>query len=966
MNGEDTKVRKPASSDCYNKRNYSSDNYSGDNYSGDNNRNNSGDNNKNNSGGNRNNSGGNNCDNKKVKRNIWLIYFCLYLAGAAAFRMIVYKQGKSLVQIYDAKDQYLPFLKYLNLYYREFIRSLLHGKFHIKMFDYSLGFGMDPIRVLSYYGLADPLSFPVIFFKQTNVLQYFQFIVQFRPFLAGLAFIGMCFHFRKVNYMVPFCALFYLCSGWALYAFSVHPFFVNFMILLPMIIVGIDNILYGKSPALFIVSVFLAGCIGFYFLFMVSVSMLIFAVVRLVCRRKEILPFDEEKLQDRLKEGPDAGTGHRKPERGLNSSPAFRAAGIVAKSFGYYIVGLAMTGCILLPSLSGVMDSLRGVSSNLPENMFVYPVSTLVRLYSRAVMLSPGCNSLSFSMTGLFSLVFVLSKRRKDETGILALAGIVLWFLPVWSVFMSGIAVPNYRWFFALSLLAMYLCTDIPEYLAEASTGQKAVFLIAGAMAIAASFADYAPDAGFHILRVLAAVTGGILLIVSFSGCGESVRRGICIALICVQCLVNTAAFFSPVWFGKVNEYTNRGVENRIDQSPDAAGKKVPDYDNKYRTESGEINIYNTMSVLQIPSVRTYASIIPESVSSFVVEMENNTMSTPFSISGFDRRAALMQMCSVGYFVSVPEDKKEIPFGYEEVCQKGKTRVYHNSYAPAPGYVYYKTFDPADLEQRNGIEKQSLLLQGAVVEESTIPAVSTASVETGVTEIPYEVKDLNGVVMEGDTLSVDESVEEPWIDVTMTLPENSEIYARLNGFDGGEKLLFRFVLEGEEKNTLSGRDRNWAYGQQNFSALIERTKAGEEKDVSCRIYLSGAHKCTLHALEFFAYDLNLYEKTASELSENSMADVRFGTNSITGTLFLAEEGLLCVPVPYSKGWSAYVDGEKRQCLQANYLCSSVIVPKGQHEVTFRYLTPGLIPGLAVSIMGLIAFLTICLRRRQTH
>ena len=132
---------------------------------------------------------------KSTKRIIWLIYICLYLVCAISFWLIIRKNGKSLVHIYDAWDQYLPFLKYLNGYYKSTIRNFLHGDFRIKMFDYSLGFGMDPIRVLSYYGLADPLSFPVIFFKQTNLLSYYHFVVLFRPFLAGAAFIGMCFHF---------------------------------------------------------------------------------------------------------------------------------------------------------------------------------------------------------------------------------------------------------------------------------------------------------------------------------------------------------------------------------------------------------------------------------------------------------------------------------------------------------------------------------------------------------------------------------------------------------------------------------------------------------------------------------------------------------------------------------------------------------------------------------------------------
>lgn len=909
---------------------------------------------------------------KKTKCHILLIYAVSYLVGAIAFRLIVFHYGKSLVNIYDAKDQYLPFLKYLNLYYRELLRNLLRGRFYLKMFDYSLGFGMDPIRALSYYGLADPLSLPVVFFRQTNILPYYQFIVQFRPFLAGVSFIGMCFHFRKINYTVPFCALFYLCSGWALYASSVHPFFINFLILLPMTIAGIDKILYRKSSALFIVSVFLAGGIGFYFLFMVSSTMLIFAIVRLICRRREILCIRKKNAQstsnslpDEKQESPDDGSNRRYSEDSA-ASMAAEAVKIVLKSLGFYLIGLAMSCFILLPSLLGVMDSLRGASSNLLENMFVYPFPTLEKLYSRAVLISPSCDSLGFSAIGLFCIVAALSKRRKDETGVLALIGIILWFSPAWSVFMSGIALPNYRWFFALSLLIMYLCTDITEYCDKASLLQMIIFVIAGAAAIAASFADYQSGTSFSIIRMLTCAVGMVLLILSRKHFGKSVRRAACIVLICIQCIVNTVAFLSPLWFDKVHEYTDRNVEKRIDHSPFAIIKNDPDYDPLYRTVLGGGNVYNTASVLQIPSPHTYASIIPESVSRFVVETENNMMTTPFSVFGLDRRGALMQMCSVQNYITTPEDTDGAPFGYDGGYEDGDRKVYHNRFAPAPGYMYYKTFDSVDIDRKNGIEKQSLMLQGAVVKNPTIPVMPIDSVETGVSKIPFTVTAQHGISISEGTLSIDENVEDPWMDVSLTIPEYSEIYVRFKDFDAGQRLVVHFVREDGTKKTFLARDRYWAYGQKDFSALIDTTSNGGDREGRYQMHLSGTHECRLDELEFYAYDMKNYEKAARALAKDCMQEIEIGINSISGRVSPKEEGILCVPVPYSKGWSVFVDGEKKDCLQANYLCIAVVVPEGEHEVIFRYMTPGLIPGAVVSVAGIILFLIICNQKRITR
>lgn len=107
-------------------------------------------------------------------------------------------------------------------------------------------------------------------------------------------------------------------------------------------------------------------------------------------------------------------------------------------------------------------------------------------------------------------------------------------------------------------------------------------------------------------------------------------------------------------------------------------------------------------------------------------------------------------------------------------------------------------------------------------------------------------------------------------------------------------------------------------------------------------------------------------KKLPALAKDCMQEIEIGINSISGRVSPKEEGILCVPVPYSKGWSVFVDGEKKDCLQANYLCTAVVVPEGEHEVIFRYMTPGLIPGAVVSAAGIILFLIICNQKRITR
>lgn len=63
--------------------------------------------------------------------------------------------------------------------------------------------------------------------------------------------------------------------------------------------------------------------------------------------------------------------------------------------------------------------------------------------------------------------------------------------------------------------------------------------------------------------------------------------------------------------------------------------------------------------------------------------------------------------------------------------------------------------------------------------------------------------------------------------------------------------------------------------------------------------------------------------------------------------------LMFFAVPYSEGWSAYVDGRPAEILKANIGFMAIRVPAGQCSIRLEYHTPGLGAGLALSGLGLV-------------
>lgn len=84
----------------------------------------------------------------------------------------------------------------------------------------------------------------------------------------------------------------------------------------------------------------------------------------------------------------------------------------------------------------------------------------------------------------------------------------------------------------------------------------------------------------------------------------------------------------------------------------------------------------------------------------------------------------------------------------------------------------------------------------------------------------------------------------------------------------------------------------------------------------------------------------------------------------TSRINLKQESLVFYSVPYDKGWSATVNGEPAQIEKASIGFMAVRAPAGENEIRFTYMTPGLLPGLAVSgvsLVILLGYLLLCRR-----
>ncbi len=108
---------------------------------------------------------------------------------------------------------------------------------------------------------------------------------------------------------------------------------------------------------------------------------------------------------------------------------------------------------------------------------------------------------------------------------------------------------------------------------------------------------------------------------------------------------------------------------------------------------------------------------------------------------------------------------------------------------------------------------------------------------------------------------------------------------------------------------------------------------------------------------------NGFFKDCNERLQNCCYDFNYSTSGFNAKIDLEKDNLVLFTVPFDKGFSAYVNGQKTEIENVDNGFMAVYVPAGSSSIEFRYMTYGLIPGAVISCASLavlILFVLICL------
>ena len=201
-------------------------------------------------------------------------------------------------------SQYAPFGKYSILYsdmyhqyypfFLAFRRALLSGD--SLLYSWNIGLGMDYLGLISYY-LASPLNLLSIFVPESWGLTLFSFLMPLKLGFSGMFFaIFLKKIFKKDDFSITLFGCFYALCAWAL-GFQWNIMWLDTFALLPLIALGTVSLLRDKKFILYTVTLFLSIYANYYIGFFTCIFVLLLFICYQICRWESFSKFCADLLR---------------------------------------------------------------------------------------------------------------------------------------------------------------------------------------------------------------------------------------------------------------------------------------------------------------------------------------------------------------------------------------------------------------------------------------------------------------------------------------------------------------------------------------------------------------------------------------------------------------------------------------------------------------------------------------------
>lgn len=877
------------------------------------------------------------------KENIKLIvsYTVCFIIMFLGILFMFNHYDKSFLYDYDGLGQHIITLKTFRDLLLEFFKT---GTFNTYIFN--IGLGMDFYANYAFYSFGDPLSYLSVFIKDNQLVTFYSIINVIRLYIVGLSFITYT-KYKKLNknFAILVGSLIYTFSTFNISEFTLQPFFMNAVILFPLLMIGIDKCILENKTKFLIFIEFIMFINHYYFAVLLSICALVYALIQTICSY--------------YKDG-------------------FKKIIITLFKVGISMfLGILLSSFVLLPTASLFLDSGR----KLNEIAFTYvPIHYQSILLSLITNVSSNEGYLGTMIIGvlLFFLSFKDFKKYKAYILFVLIMFIPLLIPRIGSLFSLG-SYPLLRFSFVIPFMIAFISSSVLEQKitlknikipAIALTSYLLIlFLVMMLIKKIHTFPYFDMDILYMSLGIMLL---GILLIVFNKKLNKlKIFELLTILLIITNGYVYTYTLYSNKYNDKQNLFVEKDVYKLLDtnnlnqENFKEAVNYLKENDKSIYRVSFDEGLNNIGLYYGVNTISAYYSILPSTLDALTYDMDSFKYQTNH-MDNLDNRAKLLSLLNVKYYIS---DLANAPYGFKLYKEFDKTKIYINdNYLDyASFYTSYITLD--EFNEYNSLEKEESLLSSVSLEENDINeeyVYYNKSDLSNIININHKITDNKIYTIKGfEVNNTDDSLT---LNVNSLekgdyylLIEDIEFYEPLGYTEEGFKLLYKdnyeikVTHEGKtiEKEIFGVRTMPYINHTKNY---LLKLGYYEEFNGSIKIELPTLGKYRFKSMNVVVSKYDNLESKLFDLSSSNFKITEVKNNIIKGTAEPYQKGVLVFSTSYSDNYEVLVDGKKTNTFKANKYFLGINIDEGFHEIEIISKTPKKTLGLIVSFLTLIVLL----------
>ncbi|GEK91419.1 YfhO family protein [Alkalibacterium kapii] len=902
-------------------------------------------------------------DEKLISTRTYLVYTGLFLVMTGLiYSYFIYTQTSFIWENDGFTQHYQLFLDYITK-----IRTWV-SEGTVTLWDWHIGLGADVLYSYGYYVIGDPFVYLGLLFPSHLMELGYHLLILLRIWAIGISFLFFLGSQRISHHAGLAAAIAYAFTHFVIFNVTRHPFFLLPLIWYPLLCLGIERLLKNKSSGLFILAVMISALSNFYFFYKLTLLAFLYALIRFFY---------------------------------LNPDWKWKTLfKIFLKTTYAYIVGLLMSAVLFLPMVYGFLNSSRQ-AGGVAFNPYFYTVEYYISLIIHT--LTPGSYFWvigGFPILSLFGMVFIWKKRRYGYIRWMAIILLVILMIPFLGSVMNGLSGPYNRFTFVLPFifsLALAYFIDARKDLTTVDLKRMKRLLISFTGLSFFGYFLFDEKNAFYMFFPLVIGWGLWFYFKRPLQKRLSYKKEswLVIILVMLNMTGNAVYYYSPLGMNAMSGNLDYGeAEKRYGDVLGGKEEYLQEISNEpYRVgvTSKDNHVKNQFLYLNLMGVNSYLSLTNGSVADFARAIETGGFQIIQPLrNGIDDRRIANHLLGVKSIITHADNEPYLPFGYvinQTINDDENERFILAETQDAYPFAYTIDHALSDTEfmKMNAVKREAVLSKNVVLKDAVHEELSLdkASDEPSVKELAFDIfsSEGNPVALSKDTFRVDEADQR--FTLRLKNPKalyEAELYLRFSGLDY-QPLSPRPFLRQSTHYRLTvddGRKAKSIYqsDKTSFSSYFHREHmlfnmgdVSEEEPVSeIQVSVDQPGVYQLQDITIYALPVNkeVDARLAAEKRAHALDIESFADDQVEGSVTVDENEILVTSIPYSKGWTASVNGNDQDVLKVNKGFVGLTLDEGENSIRLTYDTPYLKQGMVLSLIGVALAIFLRIKPLKKH